>query len=99
MYRVDMAMYQQMGFSKEQVTKANEFAQKNKIDIFDALQYLQKKENNNTKKSGEKPKLPNNLNDRSILFPFKNVNLKNYEIIFSIKSSRMNLLGKKVDLR
>ena len=99
MYRVDMAMYQQMGFSKEQVTKANEFAQKNKIDIFDALQYLQKKENNNPKKSAEKLKFPNNLNDRSILFPFKTVNLKNYEIIFSVKNSRMNQLGKKVDLR
>lgn len=38
-----MTMYEQMGFSKEQVTKAAEFAQKNNIDIFDALQYLQKR--------------------------------------------------------
>lgn len=41
--KIDMVMYEQMGFSKEQVKKASEFSQKNNVDIFDALQYLQKK--------------------------------------------------------
>lgn len=40
---IDMVMYEQMGFSKEQVKKAYEYSQKNKMDIFDALQHLQRK--------------------------------------------------------
>ena len=40
---INMAMYYQMGFTKEQVNKAFEYSQKNKVDVFDALQYLQKK--------------------------------------------------------
>lgn len=40
--KIDMTMYEQMGFTKDQVNKASEYAQKNKVDIFDALQYLQK---------------------------------------------------------
>jgi hypothetical protein len=51
MYHIDMAMYEQMGFTKEQVTKAYEYSQKNKIDIFDALQSLQKGENRNPRTS------------------------------------------------
>ena len=40
---INMVMYEQMGFTKEQVKKALEYSQKNNVDIFDALQYLQKK--------------------------------------------------------
>ncbi len=40
---LNIAIYEQMGFTKEQVSKAYEYSQKNKVDIFDALQYLQKR--------------------------------------------------------
>lgn len=35
----------------------------------------------------------------SLLYPFKTVNLNNYEIVYSTKNSRMSLPGKKIDIR
>lgn len=39
-------MYTQMGYTEAQVRKAYEFSQKNKIDMFDALQKLQNQDYN-----------------------------------------------------
>lgn len=51
MYNINMAMYEQMGFTKEQVNRAYQFSQQNNIDIFDALQYLQRMPNQPQKPS------------------------------------------------
>lgn len=37
-------MYTQMGYSEALVRKAYEYSQKNRIDMFDALQQLQNKD-------------------------------------------------------
>lgn len=41
---MNVEMYTQMGYSEAQVRRAHEYSQKNRIDMFDALQQLQNKE-------------------------------------------------------
>jgi hypothetical protein len=38
---IDVETYTQMGYSKEQVERAYEYSQKNRTDMFEALQQLQ----------------------------------------------------------
>lgn len=75
---INYEMYTQMGFTEEQVRRAYHYSQKNKIDMFDALQQLQNHDYADQEKVTQA-----NIPAYSYLQPLRNFKLNEYEIIYS----------------
>lgn len=75
---MEIEMYTQMGFSETQVRKAYEYSKKKKIDMFDALQQIQ-----NRDYADQDNKIQSNVPPYSFLNNLKNINLNEYEILYS----------------
>lgn len=66
----NVEMYTQMGYTESQVRRAYEYSQKNRIDMFDALQQLQ-----NRDYAEQEKKAQGNIPSYSYLKSIKSFNL------------------------
>lgn len=86
---MNIEMYTQMGFTEAQVKKAYEYSKKNKIDMFDALQQIQ-----NRDYADQENKTQSNIPAYSFLNNLKNINLAEYEILYSRHGAKDNTYAR-----